>query len=44
MSAMKKDEAGKGVDNDVCGRGVFLARMIKEDLFEEVTYEMTLVC
>ena len=37
MSAMKKVEAGKGVDNDVCGRGFFLARMIKEDLFEEVT-------
>ena len=43
MSAMKKAEAGKGVDNDVCGGGAILARMIKEDLFEEVTYEMTLV-
>ena len=40
MSAMKKVEAGKGVDSDVCGRGAFVARMIKEDLFEEVTFQL----
>ena len=36
---MKKTETGKGIDNDVCGGGAILDRMIREDFFEELTYD-----
>lgn len=41
---MTKIETHKGIENDVCGGGDVLDRMIREGLFEVMTYEMILVC
>lgn len=44
MGAMTKIETCKGIENDVCGGEATLDRVIREGLFEVMTYEMTLVC